>query len=74
MRYFYPAIVGCIGEARSPSFGEILQVAKRVRREIYAGRPIGAARRRRIIMIALAALGVSNGFQGRERRIGFAVG
>lgn len=57
MRYSYPAIVACIGEARLPSADEVRRVAKRVRRETYADRAIDASLRRRIMRIALGALG-----------------
>lgn len=64
MPYYYPAIVGCIGEARSPSAGEIRRVAKRVRYEVYADRVIDAPLRRRIVLIALGALGARKALRG----------
>ena len=53
----YPAIAACIGDGRRPSFGEVRRVIRRLRREIGESEPLDRARRRRISLAAIAALG-----------------
>lgn len=57
MNGHYPAIGACIGEARNPRRGEIRYVAKRMRREIFADRPLDRAQRHFLVLAALTALG-----------------
>lgn len=58
MLHSYPAIVGCLATGRAPSRGELRRVAARVRRELYANGEIDVTRRRRIMRITFAALGL----------------
>lgn len=57
MNGHYPAIGACIGEARAPRRGEIRCVAKRMRREIFADRPLNRVERRFLLLAVLTALG-----------------
>ena len=58
-RYLYPALLACIAEARRPRIAEIKRVVRRMRAELRAGSFISRYARRRITMLALAALGIT---------------
>ena len=52
----YPIIVACIGEGREPSRDELRRFIRRLREEAYPLDRIDAELRRRISLLALAAL------------------
>jgi len=66
-RYLYPALLACIAEARRPRAAEIKKVVRRMRAEIRPESFTSRSARRRVTMLALAALGIA--ISKRDQRV-----